>query len=59
MYKLDTNEIWESIRLEKKINGIVEEIYRDYNLTNPEGLKMAFRQAIWQGMCEGKGWLDD
>ena len=49
-------EIWESIRLEKLLDKEVNEIISVYNTSTKEGLKAALRQAVWIGMCRGKGW---
>ncbi len=51
-------EIWESIRLEKKIDYEVKIIKNDYNLITEEGKTLALRQAVWVGICLGKGWIE-
>jgi len=52
-------DIWECIRLEKLIQPEVDEIYSEYNFNNPQGIKAALRQAMWVGMCHGKGWSEE
>ena len=42
--------IWESIRLEKEVAPIVENILKEYNMTTKEGIKAALRQAVWSGI---------
>lgn len=53
---VNPEEIWEQIRLEKEIPKLVQEIISRYNLSTEEGIKAALRQAIWEGICKGKGW---
>ena len=52
-------EIWESIRLSKKLPDIVNKIFNDYNTTSEIGIKAALGQAVWVGICEGKEWIDN
>jgi hypothetical protein len=59
--KFGPEEIWESIRLEKLIEKHVTEIIESYGMKAQETPKFraAIRQAVWVGMCEGKGWIDN
>lgn len=56
---MNTTEILESIKLEKLITPEVDKIIEEYNLTTPEGIKSALRQAMWVGMCHAKGWIEN
>lgn len=56
MALLNTEEIWEMIRLEKELPKIVQEVQEDYNPTTPQGIAAALRQAAWLGMCTAKNW---
>ncbi len=54
--KINPQEILEQISLEKTVEPIVQRILAEYNTSNPEGLRMALRQAVWEGICNGKCW---
>ena len=56
---MNPKKTWESIHLEKLVQPEVDKIIKDYNLNTPEGIKAALRQAVWVGMCHGKGWIED
>lgn len=46
----------EARELEGKIPAEVKHIMDTYNLITTEGMERALAQAIWVGICLGKGW---
>lgn len=56
MALLNPEEVWEMMRLEKELPKIVQEVQDDYNLSAPQGIAAALRQAAWLGMCTAKNW---
>ena len=49
-------DVYESIKLEKLLEDIVNEIFDNYNISTDKGVKAALCQAAWVGMCKAKGW---
>lgn len=53
---LNPHEIWEQIALEKEVAPVVDRIMAEYNTETKAGIRAAIRQAVWEGMCTGRGW---
>lgn len=51
------NDTWELIRLEDRMNPELEKIMESYNTEHPNGVEAALRQAMWIGICIGKGYM--
>ena len=51
------NDTWELIRLEGRMSPELEKIMESCNTEHPKGVESALRQAMWIGICIGKGWM--
>lgn len=41
---------------ESKMPAEIKDIMERYNLSSKEGIERALSQAMWVGICLGKGW---